>query len=254
MGSLSDKVAIVTGGAFPRGFGYATAKLFAEEGAKVILTDLVADAVESRAAELRETGLAVVASAHDVTDEASWQAVFALAADEFGVVDVLVNNAGFEQLTDIETTSLEIWDKHISVNVTGVFLGCQSMVKHLRSKTRKGSIINISSIAGLSAHPNACAYVASKGAVRLLTKTVALDVAAEGIRVNTVIPGMMLTDMTARAISQAPELANAVEAGIPMGKMGGADDIAAMNRFLASDESKYITGAEFVVDGGLTAK
>ena len=254
MGSLNDKVAIITGAASAKGFGFATARLFAEEGAKVVMTDIHAEAVEARAAELRDRGFAAVASGHDVTDETAWPAILDLALSEFGAVDILVNNAGIVQLAEIEDTSIELWNKHISTNLTSVFLGCQTVIRYLRAEKRKGSIINISSTSAISALPHLSAYVASKGGVRLLTKTVALDVAAEGIRVNSVYPGLMFTEMTERSLVEDPDLVTALEAGIPMKQLGAADDIALMNRFLASNESKYITGAEFIVDGGLTAK
>jgi NAD(P)-dependent dehydrogenase (short-subunit alcohol dehydrogenase family) len=254
MGRLADKVAIVTGAASAKGFGFATARLFAREGAKVVLTDIVADAVQTRAAELSKEGLAAVGLAHDVTSESSWQQVFARTLREFGKLDVLVNNAGIATLGNIDSTTLQAWDRMIAINLTGVFLGCQGAVRQFRAQKSKGSIINIASSAALNAHPDNTAYCSSKGGVMLLTKTVALDVAAEGIRVNSVHPGMMNTDMTATALKADPSLVQAIINNVPMRQLGAPEDIATMNLFLASDEAKYITGTRFSVDGGLTAK
>lgn len=254
MGRLADKVAIITGAASPRGFGFATGRLFAREGAKVVLTDIVGDAVQARAAELNKGGAAAIGLMHDVTSEGSWREVLERTLREFGRVDVLVNNAGIADMGNIDSTSLKAWDRMIAINLTGVFLGCQTVIRQLRAQKSKGSIINIASSAALNAHPDNTAYCASKGGVMLLTKTVALDVAAEGIRVNSVHPGMMDTDMTATALKADPSLVQAIINNVPMHKLGDPDDIAAMNLFLASDEAKYITGTRFSVDGGLTAK
>lgn len=254
MARLSDKVAIVTGAASPRGFGFATARLFAREGAKVVLTDIVSEAVEARAAELRKAGAKAIGLAHDVTSAEQWQKIVQETVREFGRVDVLVNNAGIATMGNIDSTSLEAWDRMIGINLTGVFLGCQTVIRQLRAQKSTGSIINISSSAALNAHPDNCAYCASKGGVRVLTQTVALDVAAEGIRVNSVHPGMMNTDMMAGAMKADPALVQGIINNIPMRRLGEADDIAAINLFLASDEAKYVTGTRFSVDGGLTAK
>ncbi len=254
MARIENKVAIVTGAASLNGFGFATARRFAREGAKVVLTDVKAEGISARAAELRAEGLHVLGLAQDVTQESEWDKVRELTLSQFGRIDILVNNAGIVQPGGIADTSLAGWDLHIAINLTSVFLGCQMAVKQMRLQNGGGSIINISSVAGLSAFANLAAYVASKGGVRLLTKAAALDVAAEGIRINSVHPGHLDTDMLAYAREVAPEMVLAMVANIPMKKLGEPDDIAAMNLFLASDESRYITGAEFVVDGGLTAK
>ncbi len=254
MTRLAGKVAIVTGAASPQGFGFATAQLFAREGARVLLTDLKGEAVCARALSLREQGLTVVGAAQDVTEQSEWDRVRDLALAEFGRIDVLVNNAGMVLPGGIGEATLEDWNLHIAVNLTSVFLGCQMAVRQMRAQGSGGSIINISSVAGLSAFSNLAAYCASKGGVRLLTKAAALDVAAEGIRINSVHPGHLDTDMIAGARDVAPEMVAAMEANVPMKYLGTAIDIASMNLFLASDESRYVTGAEFVVDGGLTAK
>ena len=254
MSRLADKVAIVTGAASLKGFGFATAQLFAREGAKVLLTDIKGDAVSARALSLVEEGLIAVGAAQNVTEQFDWDRVRDLALAEFGRIDILVNNAGMVLPGGIGEATLEDWNRHIAVNLTSVFLGCQMAVRQMRAQDSGGSIINISSVAGLSAFSNLAAYCASKGGVRLLTKAAALDVAAEGIRINSVHPGHLDTDMIAGARDVAPEMVLAMEANVPMKFLGTAIDIATMNLFLASDESRYVTGAEFVVDGGLTAK
>ena len=254
MGKLDGKVAIVTGAASLKGFGFATAQLFAEEGAKVVLTDVKADAVEARCAELRGNGHAVIACGHDVTQQPGWDAVRDRTLAEFGRIDILVNNAGIVQPGSIADCTLDDWNLHIAVNLTSVFLGCQMAVRQMRAQGGGGSIINISSVAGIAAFPGLAAYVASKGGVRLLTKAAALDVAAEGIRINSVHPGHLDTDMIAFAREVAPEMVTTMEGNVPMKYLGGAIDIAMMNLFLASADSRYVTGAEFVVDGGLMAK
>jgi NAD(P)-dependent dehydrogenase (short-subunit alcohol dehydrogenase family) len=229
VGRLAGKVAIVTGAASARGFGFATARIFAREGAKVVLTDISADAVKARAADLQKTGAGAVGLGHDVTSEDAWKQIVAQTVREFGRVDVLVNNAGIADLGGIETTTLKAWDRMIAINLTGVFLGCQNVIRQFRVQKSGGSIINIASSAALNAHPDNCAYCASKG-------------------------GVMYTDMTANALKSDPALVQAIINNVPMKALGAADDIAAMNLFLASDESKYVTGTRFSVDGGLTAK
>lgn len=254
MGRLTGKVAIVTGAASPHGFGFATAALCATEGARVILTDIRGDAVAARGDEIRAHGGWAIGLAHDVTDEAGWDGLRDRALGECGRIDILINNAGLVDPGGIAEATLDQWNRHISVNLTSVFLGCRMAVKQMRAQGGGGAIVNVSSVAGLVGFANLAAYAASKGGVRLLTKAAALDVAAEGIRINSVHPGHLDTDMLASAKAQAPEMVAAMAANIPMQHLGMASDIANMNAFLASDEARYITGAEFTVDGGLTAK
>lgn len=254
MGKLDGKVAIITGAASPRGFGFATARLFAQEGAKVVLTDIKAEGVEARAAELRSDGHAAFACAHDVTQPSAWVAVRDRTLAEFGRIDILVNNAGIAQPASIFDATLENWNLHLAVNLTSAFLGCQMAARQMRAQGGGGSIINVSSVAGIVGFQNLAAYTASKGGVRLLTKAAALDAAAEGIRINSVHPGHLDTDMLEGARAVAPEMITAMERNVPMQYLGTASDIAAMNLFLASADSRYVTGAEFVVDGGLMAK
>ena len=254
MSRLAGKVAIVTGAASLRGFGFATARRFAEEGAKVVVTDLRSEGIEARTAELRAAGLTVAGCTQDVTRQEEWERVRDLTLAEFGRIDVLVNNAGMVEPGSIADAALADWDRHIAVNLTSVFLGCQMAVRQMQAQGGGGSIINISSIAGLVGFTDLASYAASKGGVRLLTKAAALDVAADGIRINSVHPGHLDTDMMAYAKEVAPDMVKAMTLNVPMQRLGEPEDVAAMNLFLASDESRYVTGAEFVVDGGLTAK
>lgn len=254
MRRLEGKVAIVTGAASRIGFGFATAERFAAEGANVIITDLRADDLAARAAELREQGYDVAEAVHDVTDEDQWSAVLDLAVARYGRLDILVNNAGIVRPAPLADATLENWNAHIEVNLKSVFLGCRAASRQMIVQDGGGSIINISSIAGLVGFDNLLSYCASKGGVRLLTKAAALDLAAQAIRVNSVHPGHLDTEMLAYAKEVAPEMVAAMIANVPMRRLGQPADIANMNLFLASDESAYITGAEFTVDGGLTAK
>lgn len=253
MPKLENKVAIVTGAASPIGFGLVTARLFAQEGARVVLTDIRADEVEARAAELRDQGFDALAFAHDVTSRPSWDEVVAATIASYGQLDVLINNAGIAPLGSILTTTEESWDQVIAINLKGVFLGCQAAIRQMVAQGTGGSVVNISSSAGISALPNVLAYTASKGGVRQLTKAAALDVAKLGIRVNSVHPGQMKTEMSFRSREADPDLIKALVNKIPMERLGEPEDIARINLFLASDDAGYITGAEFAVDGGSTA-
>lgn len=251
---LNGKVALVTGAASVGGLGFAAARIMARQGASVFLTDLDGAAVESRAAELRQTGFAAQAMQHDVTDEAAWDKVMAALIDAFGKVDIVVNNAGIAVLRAMSDMTKADWDRQLSVNLDSVYLGTKAVVDQMRRQGGGGSVINMSSIAGLVGVQGAAAYAASKGGVRLFSKTVALETARENIRVNTVHPGMIWTDMQKVAIADNKEVYDQINEAVPMGRMGEPDDIGAMVAFLASDDAKYITGAEFVVDGGMVAQ
>jgi 3(or 17)beta-hydroxysteroid dehydrogenase len=238
MGRVQDKVALVTGGA--SGIGFAVAKLFAEEGATVVLTD------HDAASRLL-----------DVTREDEWVAVTDGVVRDFGRIDILVNNAGVVLFKDIEATTLEEWRDLMAVNLDGVFLGCKHAVRVMKDRG-SGSIVNMSSVAGLIGHGNLAAYCASKGGVRLLTKSVALHCARKGynIRCNSVHPSFAETPMLQSMIAAArnPEkLAAGFAAAAPLRRLAQPIEIARMILFLASDESAFTTGAELVVDGGLTA-
>jgi NAD(P)-dependent dehydrogenase (short-subunit alcohol dehydrogenase family) len=256
MGRLQGKVALITGGA--SGIGRATGQLFAMEGAKVVIGDVK----EKQGGELADTitnGAMFVKL--DVTREEGWKRSIELTLKRFGKLDVLVNNAGISLAKDIEETTLDDWNHIMNVNATGVFLGTKFAIQAMK-KNKEGScsIINRSSIDGQVAEPGLFAYCASKGAVRLLTKSAALLCGQRGykIRVNSVHPGYIHTELTeheARGYGLDPEeYFIKVGAQHPIGHIGEPLDVAYMDLYLASDESKWVTGAEFVVDGGWTAQ
>jgi len=254
MGRLQGKVALVTGAASIPGLGSATAQRFAEEGANVIVTDLDGEGAEAVAADIRAKGGTASAMSHDVTSTDAWDKIFAAIEAEHGRLDVIVNNAGiailraFTDFTDAE------WIRQNDVNLHSVFYGTQRAVKLMRKTGTRGSIINISSVAGLIGVEGCAAYAAAKGGVRMFSKSVALECAADGIRVNTVHPGMIMTNMQKVAVEDNPEVYKELSAAIPMGHFGDPVDIANMNLFLASEESRYCTGGEYLVDGGLITK
>jgi NAD(P)-dependent dehydrogenase (short-subunit alcohol dehydrogenase family) len=252
-GRLAGKAAFVTGGA--SGIGRAIAERFVAEGARVA----VADRDEPGARQVADSlGAAALAVPLDVTDEAAWIAALGTAADAFGRLDVLVNNAGIGPLGTIEKTSLEEWRRVHAVNLDGVFLGCKHVLPHLR-RAGGGSIVNMSSVAGLIGTPTLVAYGSSKAAVRMLTKSVALHCARrrDGIRCNSIHPVFTETPMVEAMVGGAREPAAAREAlaaQIPLGRLARAEEVAAMAVWLASDEAALVTGAEFVIDGGLSAQ
>ncbi len=254
MGRLSGKIALVTGGASVPGLGSATARRFAEEGATVYVTDRDAAGAEAVAQGIRDAGGQAHAMAHDVTSEADWDRVMAAIDAAHGRFDVLVNNAGIAVLRLIEDFTTADWKLQNNVNLDSVFFGTKRAVLAMRKAGNGGSIINLSSVAGLFGVPACGAYAAAKGGVRLFSKVIALECAKDRIRCNTVHPGMILTNMQAVAEEDNADNYDATLALIPMGYMGDPLDIANMNLFLASDESRYITGAEMVVDGGMAAQ
>lgn len=246
MGRLDGKVAIITGGV--KGFGLSTAELFAEEGAKVVITDVDEKGSGKALDAIGEDRAAFVAQ--DVSKEAGWEPVFAEAEKKFGHVDVLLNNAGILFFDNAEDIDLDEWHKILSVDLDGVMLGVKYGIRHM--KDRGGSIINMCSIAGLIGISNLYAYNAAKGGVRILTKSAALYCAEKKypIRVNSVHPGYAHTPM----VDAYPEMEEGLEKLHPMGRLGEAREIANMALYLASDESSFSTGSEFVVDGGYTAQ
>ena len=249
-GRLAGKVALITGAA--SGIGRATAALFHGQGAKVAATDRNEAGLKALG---RDADLTLV---QDVTDEARWREVIDAVVAAFGRLDILVNSAGVAVLGNIETTTLADFRKVNAVNAEGVFLGCREAVRAMR-ETGGGSIVNLSSVAGIIGDASSLAYCASKGAVRLLTKSAALHCARAGykIRVNSVHPSFAETPMVLEGIARArdPERIRAgLERAAPMRRMGTADEVANTILFLASDESSFTTGAEFMVDGGLTAQ
>lgn len=251
---LQGKVALVTGAASANGLGFAAALKMAGQGASLFLTDLDGAAVSARAEELRAQGFSAQAMAQDVTDEAVWTEVIEAVIAAFGKIDILVNNAGIAVLRPMSEMTSADWHKQISVNLDSVYLGTKVAVDQMRAQGHGGSIVNLSSIAGLVGVQGTAAYAASKGGVRLFSKSVALETARDNIRVNTVHPGMIWTDMQQVAIADNKEIFDQIVATIPMGRMGEPADIGSMVAFLASDDARYITGCEFVVDGGMVAQ
>jgi NAD(P)-dependent dehydrogenase (short-subunit alcohol dehydrogenase family) len=254
MPRVTGKIALVTGGASVPGLGSATAERLAQEGAVVYVTDRDAAGAEAVAAGICKAGGHAVAMAHDVTSEADWDRVIAAMVKSHGRIDILVNNAGIAVLRMLDVLTTQDWLQQIDVNLTSVYHGTRRAVKEMRRVGQGGSIVNLSSIAGLVGVPTCSAYAASKGGVRLFTKSVALETARDNIRVNSVHPGVIWTNMQKLALAGNPSQSEAIKAAVPMGRMGEAVDVANCILFLASDEARYITGAEFAVDGGLTAQ
>jgi NAD(P)-dependent dehydrogenase (short-subunit alcohol dehydrogenase family) len=256
MKRVQNKVALVTGGGL--GLGRASAMLLAREGAKVMVTDLKEQEGRAVADEIVEAGGEAMFMRQDVALEADWDAVMAATVRRFGRLDILVNNAGVALGGDVESTTLQQWRALMAVNLDGVFLGTQRAIAAMKN-TGGGSIINLSSIEGLIGDANLAAYNASKGGVRIFTKSAALHCAKAGykIRVNSVHPGYIWTPMVEHylATQPDPEAAKAFVASLhPVGHLGEPNDIAYGVVYLASDESKFVTGAELVIDGGYTAQ
>lgn len=254
---LENKVALITGAG--TGIGYATAIRFAEEGARIVATGLEQGPLDSLVADIEQLGGEAIGIQQDVTIEARWAQVIDQAMTRFGRIDVLVNNAGIGIPGNVEEETLEGWRRTQCVNMEGVFLGTQAAIKAM--KPHGGSIINVSSIEGIVGEPDAAAYNASKGGVRIFTKSAAIHCGRMGynIRVNSLHPGFIETPLTTtNFVEQFGEaVAKAFiadkESKIPLGKMGQPIDMANGCLFLASDESRYMTGAELVMDGGFTA-
>lgn len=251
MGRMAGKTVIITGAA--SGMGAASAKLLAREGANVLVTDIREEGAAAVAAEIREQGLNALHAGLDVTREDHWQAAVDKALSAWGQVNVLVNNAGLPGTpTSWEDATLEGLNQLVALNLNGQFLGIKAVIAPME-KAGGGSIVNLSSIAGLICFPNLHpGYGASKGANRLLSKGAAVDLAARGIRVNSIHPGLIHTPQS-DYLFKDPEIVKAIMAKIPLSRPGKPEDVANVVLFLASDESSYVTGAELVVDGGYTA-
>ncbi|MBW2030847.1 MAG: glucose 1-dehydrogenase [Deltaproteobacteria bacterium] len=254
---LEGKVAIVTGGA--EGIGEATARLFAREGARVVVADINEGKGDSVAEEIRSGGGEAIFVKVDVTREEDWQFLIRATLASYGKLNILVNNAGVSEIADIESTTLEKWDRTMAVNATAVFLGTKHAIMAMKGNGEPCSIINRSSIDGLVAEPDLFAYCASKGAVTTMTKSAALSCGAKGyrIRVNSVHPAYVHTSMTkgeaaGYGISEEDYLERMRKIH-PIG-VGEPLDVAYMDLYLASDESKWVTGAAFTIDGGVTAQ
>lgn len=253
MQRLSGKVAFITGGG--TGIGRACALLFAGEGAKVTIAARRKDKLEAVARDIEGAGGQALSAECDVTDKKSVERALGATVERFGRLDVVVNNAGVVHVGAADETSDEAWDHTISSNLTGTFYVSRAALPALR-RAGGGSIVNVGSYLGLVALKQRAAYCASKGGVTLLTKAMALDHAHEKIRVNCICPAIVETEMSKASIARAADPAayrNSRESQIPLGRMGQPEDIAQLALFLASDESSWITGTAFPIDGGLTA-
>jgi 3(or 17)beta-hydroxysteroid dehydrogenase len=248
---LQGKIALISGGA--RGMGAVEARLFAKEGAKVTIGDVLEDEGRKLEAEINATGGVALFVHLDVTHEADWQKAVEATVNRFGKLDVLVNNAGISGRGRVEDTAVEEWDRVMDVNAKGVFLGTKVAIPAMR-QGGGGSIINISSQLGLVGTDHSSPqYQASKGAVRLLTKATAIQYAQEGIRANSVHPGPIVTPMTEAARAD-PERYQLMLSRVPLGCYGQPEDVAYGVLYLASDEARWVTGSELVIDGGWTAQ
>ncbi len=251
MGRLDNKVALITGAA--SGLGKGIAERYSEEGAKLVLTDVNEADLAAVA-----SGLQATARVQDVADEAAWERVMADVLEEHGRLDILVNNAGIFTSCPVDETPLEEFQRVLDVNLVGVFLGCKHGVRAMKSNPggASGSIINLSSVVGLRGQVGGASYSASKGGVRLLTKTVAVETAGSAIRCNSIHPGVIDTpimDPMFAAAADPDALRAGIERTLPIGYIGDpARDIGNIAVYLGADESIYVTGAEMVVDGGMT--
>jgi len=254
---LEGKVALISGAASGvegdlMGFGGAAARLFAREGAKVVLTDIKQESGQQTAAQINESGGEATFLRLDVTNEQDWIDAVRATVSSYSRLDILVNNAGTGARYTVEETTEEVWDTQMNIHAKGTFLGTKHAIPEMR-KVGGGSIINVSSIYGLVGSDTSTAYHAAKGAIRLFTKSAAIQYAKENIRVNSVHPGYALTPLTQRGYAN-PEYLERILSRIPMGRVGTADDIAYGMLYLASDESSFVTGSELVIDGGTTAQ
>lgn len=246
---LDGKVALITGAA--RGQGAAEVELFASEGAHVVFGDVLTSEGAALEARVAERGGSAVFQSMDVTNEDDWARAVGTATDRFGRLDILINNAGLLTMSTTDDVSREEWDRVMDVNMWGIVLGTKAVVPEMRA-TGGGSIVNISSLSAMKAMPWATAYHAAKGAVRIYTKVAAVEYAGDRIRVNSIHPGAIDTEMLSDAYSD--EFLSSTTERIPLGRMGTPTDIALGALYLASDDSAYVTGTELIIDGGILAQ
>ena len=247
---LENKVAIVTGAS--SGMGAATAKLFAREGAKVAVADITEDDGQAVSAAINQAGQNVSFFQQcDIASEDDWQALAQATISHYGRIDILINNAGISGSYP-DLLSREVWDQQMAINATGTFLGLRTVIPHMQ-KSGGGAIINISSISGVTGQTFVhMGYNASKGAIRTMTKSAAVQFAKDNIRVNSVHPGLMPAMRTSK-LTADPNIRSKMLESVPMRRVGEIDEVARANLFLASDEASYITGVELPVDGGFLA-
>lgn len=246
MGKLAGKTAIITGAA--RGMGSVTARLFIEEGAKVVLTDVLEEEGKATAKALGPNALFV---RHDVSKEADWEAVVAAALEAFGAIHILINNAGIVSMGTIENQSLETWETTLGINLIGPAIGHRMVIPHMEA-AGGGSIVNVSSTEGLEGKNGVGAYAASKWGLRGFTKVAAYELGPRGIRVNSVHPGPVNTKI-ANPMDAPAEVLNPLFTYYPLQRLGEPEEVAKLNLFLASDDASFITGAEISIDGGSSA-
>ncbi len=244
-GRLKGKIAIVTGAA--SGIGAAHARIFAGEGAKVVVTDIKPAAGEAIVADIRSQGHDALFLEHDVASEDSWAEVVDRAVARFGGLTTLVNNAGLNHMRGVEDETVEGWNHIVSIDQTGTWLGMRAVMPHLRA-SGNGAIVNISSVLGIMATVTCLSFHAAKGAVRMMSKAAAQEYADRGVRVNSIYPGMIDTP---QLDTMLPEEREMIRTSIPMKRIGLPEEVANCSLFLCSDEASYVTGAEIIVDGGL---
>ncbi|MET7511167.1 SDR family oxidoreductase [Streptomyces albidoflavus] len=254
MNRLADKVAIITGAGSGTGIGAVTARVFAAEGASVVVTGREEQPLRQLAQELTDQGLSASYAVLDVSSQEQWEEVVGVTLDRYGRVDILINNAGTSGPLGIgwDEASLDEVDEILRTNLNSQYLGIKAVAPHME-RTGGGSVVNIGSAAGVVAFPDVHpGYAASKGASRMLTKSAGVDFASRKIRVNSVLPGLIETPMSGH-FSENEELLGMLLTRIPLGRMGRSEEIAQAALFLAGDESSYVTGTDLLVDGGYTA-